>query len=86
MNRSAARVRGLEQARRAEDPARKSDRPWWWELPPEEWRTGRVGLGHEEALAELDADPRPLPDDPGFSDEELDAEWARLTGAWSEGR
>ena len=43
-------------------------------------------LSHEDALAELDAGPRPLPDDPGFSDEELDAAWARLTGAWSEGR
>ncbi len=57
MNRSAARVRGLEQARRAEDQARRADRPWWWELPAEEWRTGRVGLSHEDALAQLDAAP-----------------------------
>ncbi len=42
-------------------------------------------ITHEEALAELDAgpDPNPLPD---FTGEELDAEWARLTGEWSEGR
>ena len=57
MNRITARVRGLEQARRAEDQARHADRPWWWELPSEEWHTGRVGLSHEEALAELDVAP-----------------------------
>ena len=57
MNRLAARVSRREQARRAEDQARRADRPWWWELPPDEWHTGRVGLSHEEALAELDVAP-----------------------------
>ena len=57
MNRVTTQVRGLEQARRAEDQAQRAGRPWRWELPPEEWRTGRVGLSHEDALAELDAAP-----------------------------
>ena len=45
---------------------------------PPVWR-----IDQEEALAELDADPWPIPD---FTDDELDAEWARLTGGWSEDR
>ena len=38
-------------------------------------------LSHEDALAALDADPRPLPD---CSDDELDAEWTRLVAEWGE--
>ncbi len=37
-------------------------------------------ISHEDALAELDADPGPYPDGPDFSDEELDAEWTWLVG------
>ena len=38
-------------------------------------------LSHEDALAALDSDPRPLPD---CTDAELDAEWNRLLAEWGE--
>ena len=49
-------------------------------------RRPRPRLSHEDALAELDADPRPPLGDPGFSDEELDAEWTKLVNDGSGGR
>ncbi len=58
MNRITARVRGLEQARHTEGQSQRADRPWWWDLPPDEWHTGRVGISHEDAIAELDAAPK----------------------------
>ena len=38
-------------------------------------------ISHEEALAALDADPRPLSE---FSDAEMDAEWRWLVALWSQ--
>ena len=44
----------------------------------------RQRISHEDALAALGADPRPLPDLADFSDAELDAEWTRLVAEWGE--
>ena len=47
--RLGARVARLEE-RRASRPSG----PFWWELPDGEWHLGRMGMCHEDALAELD--------------------------------
>ena len=38
------------------EQGREPGQPWWWELPEDRWHLGAVGLSHEDALAELDAE------------------------------
>jgi hypothetical protein len=55
VTRLASWVSRLEHLQEADERVRKPDRPWWWELPDDEWHLGAVGFSHEDALAELDA-------------------------------